>query len=191
MKYCAILAAVFACFVLLSGCGGGGNGAGNGSPAIIPTIVGLNGNFDFTAASQVTSNTAFIGGAVQTSSSGQITGTVHILDQSKCFAVATDVPLTGSINSNGQLTVTTASVGSQVITVSATSDGNTVSAGTYSVTGGCAAGDHGIVTGFKVQAFNGAYTGTVDGATVTALLNQSSTATTDGFFTLSGTASIT
>jgi len=121
----------------------------------------LNGNFALTAVSQMVTNTAFIGGNVQTDSSGQFSGVLHVQESnSNCFAVTTDVSFTGNIRGL-TLTATSASVNGQVIMVNAmiSSDGKSITSGSYSISGGCAGGDHGTITGFQMQAFTGNYVG--------------------------------
>jgi hypothetical protein len=197
VKSFVLLVVVCSAFFLIS-CGGGGSSSTSSSTMSTPSAIpNISGNYDLTATSQVVANTSFIGGALNSDSAGHITGTMHVA-QSSCYSLITDVPVTGTVNAQGQLSVTTASVGSQVVNVTAnvSSDASTISSGTYTITGGCAGGDHGTITGFRMQPFTATYSGnfiSVFGpptVSVSVPLSQSSTADSDGFFHITGTATI-
>lgn len=72
-------------------------------------------------------------------------------------------------------------------------DGKTISDGTFNISGGCAAGIHGTLSGFQVALVNGSYNGTfmAGGSSmgVSAKLSQGATPGTS--FGLSGTATFT
>lgn len=187
MGYTSVLITLLFCLAL-SGCGSGGS-----TPSPTPTVLALNGNYNFTSSSQVINNVSFIGGPLQSKSNGNVTATMHIDDPSSCFALTTIPTFTGTINSQGQLSVTSNNVQSKVISVTATvsPDGKTIANGTYSIAGtACAAGDHGTVTGFLVQpftgTFSGAFTSSGGTASVSANITQSSTANANGLYQLTG-----
>jgi hypothetical protein len=179
--------------LLITGCSPGRlfqTGAG-GSGTITP----FNGNFSFTATSQVTSTVFIIGGSLKSDATGAVTGTMHVAG-STCFNPQTDVvPLTGTITSAGAFTATSSAVTNQVISFTATisADGTTISAGTFTITGGCATGEHGTLTGFEVASLTAAsYTGSfISGSnTITVSsspLTQATTANPQGQFPLTGT----
>jgi hypothetical protein len=184
VRFTSAIAITLACLIL--GCGSGGS-----TPT--PTVLALNGNYNFTASSQVVSNFAFIGGPLQSNPTGSVTATMHIDDPSNCFALTSIPTFTGTINSQGQLSVTSNNVQSKVINVTAavSPDGKTITNGTYNITGtACAAGDHGTVTGFLVQPFTGTFSGTFTSsggtANVSANVTQSSTADASGLYQLTG-----
>lgn len=181
--------------VFCAGCGGANN-----PPTMNNTVTNapqalVNGNFSMTAVSQVVTNTSFLGGNVQTDSAGHFSGVLHIAG-SNCFAVTTDIPFTGTI-SGLTLTATSSTVNGQVITVNVmiSADGKSITSGSYSISGGCAAGDHGSVTGFQMQAFTGGYSGafTIGKGTFSLFvpLTQQSTADLNGEFHFDNTLSET
>jgi hypothetical protein len=136
---------------------------------------------------------SFIGGPLQSNSAGNVTATMHIDDPSSCFALTTIPTFTGTINSQGQLTVTSNNVQSKVISVTATvsPDGKAITNGAYNITGtACAAGDHGTVTGFLVQPFTGTFSGSFSSsggiANVSANVVQSNAADANGLYQLTG-----
>jgi hypothetical protein len=170
---------------LIIGCGG------STPPRPIPA---LNGNFSISATSAGTSGLNTFAGAIQTDSTGRVTGTLHVQGSLLfCFGVPLDLPLTGTIDATGHLNATIAGSNNQAITLNATvsPDGALLSNGDYSGSGaGCAGGDHGTVFGFQVQAFTGTYSGTFSPSastniTLTLDLRQSTTPDSHGMFPLS------
>src|SRR5207237_1659215 len=98
--------------------------------------------------SAVTPGSVEVGGSL-VSNGTQISGVVHILNSS-CFQLAQDVSVSGSITAGSNaVTMTSASIAGQVITVTATAsaDGKTLSNGSYSIAGGCGGGGHGAIDG--------------------------------------------
>jgi hypothetical protein len=87
------------------------------------------------------------------------------------------------------LAITSANIAGQVITANMVSSGKSVS-GSYSISGGCAGGDHGNVTGTWVPSISGTWTGNIlTGSTVvgvTASVTQSSTASVNGTYSVVG-----
>lgn len=155
----------------------------------------MNGNFSFTAASQALSpNMVFIGGPLQTDSMGNVSGTLGVSNSvSNCIALGTTAMFSGSINAQNQLMLTSAPINGQVITLNTmvSADGNFFSSnGTYSVAGGCLAGDHGGLQGQHL--LTGMYSGSVliGGNPINVTLNFNSPGTPDamGAFPLRASA---
>jgi hypothetical protein len=158
------------------------------------SITPFNGNFGFTATSQVTSTVFVFGGALQAAANGSVTGTMHV-SGSGCFNPQTDVvPFTGTISSAGAFTVTSTAVNTQVVNFTATisADGTSITAGTFTITGGCGTAEHGTLTGFEVTSMTASYTGNFTSGTtvisvVSSALTQATTANAQGQFPLTGT----
>ncbi len=179
------------------GCGYGsgsrGRGMYNGGIGAISSYPNLTGNFGFSAQSQVTAGaTTSIGGALNTDGIGRITGTLHV-EGSSCYLITDDVPIMGNVTLQGQLTLSSSMVKGQILTImgSASPDGKSVTNATYTITGGCAAGEHGTVTGIVVQGFSGNYSGTLksnsgSSVSVSGSLMQAGTPDVHGFYMLSG-----
>lgn len=179
-----------ALLVLIVGCGSSSMMSPNTPPPNTPNSVVLAGNFGLSVASQTNPATTYqIGGPLQSNSSGAVTGTVRIETGSSCFDPTLNVAVNGTITSAGQLTLT-AIFQTQTITLNAmvSADGKTISGGTYTIAGGCAAGDHGTFSGFQVPMINGTYVGTFSagGSTVSMSLQLSQSAANN--FALSGKA---
>src|SRR5437660_946232 len=107
--------------LLLASCGAGGNSTppSSPSPTPTPTAANITGNWDITAQSAVTPGSVEVGGSL-VSNGTQISGVVHILNSS-CFQLAQDVSVSGSITAGSNaVTMTSASIAGQVITVTAT-----------------------------------------------------------------------
>jgi hypothetical protein len=153
-------ALIFCCLGVLAivSCGGG-NPTKTAPVAFAP----LNGNFSFKATSQALApNVIFIGGPLQTDANGQISGTLGVSNSvSNCIALGTTAMFTGSEGPQNQVMLTSAPINGQVITLNTTvsSDGNFFSAGSYSVTGGCLAGDQGSMQ--AQHLLTGTYAGSV------------------------------
>jgi hypothetical protein len=132
--------------------------------------------------------------------SSQILGTAHIIaagyvGSDPCYDLSQDIPLTGSIDSQGNIKVTSSSVNGQVLAFTGVlaSDRASVSLGNYTFKGGCADGHSGLLTGIKFKPLVGVYAGTLDpgrnNVAVSANLTQSSGAT--GSFQVNGTVTYT
>jgi hypothetical protein len=175
--------------ISLLSCGGGN------TPAMTQPPVNMTGTFGATARSQTTATNYQIGGIFQTDSSGHVIGHTHI-DGSACFDFLLEVAFSGSINAQGQFTLTSSSFNGQSITLTGTlsSDGQTITGGTFTITGGCANGDHGTITGFALsQGFSGGFLSqfTINGNTMNAVVNLSATSPDpSGFSRISGTVTL-
>jgi hypothetical protein len=150
---------------------------------------GLTGNWEFTTASTaipgVTSEVQ--GSIVQAGSS--VNGVLHVLGSS-CFDPDTNMSVTGSITGNS-VTITSSPVVGQVVSFSGTATGTSLN-GTYSISGGCASGDRGTISGFKVPFLSGNWAGSFtsfSGPSINLNVPLSQWPPfTDGSFGLSGAA---
>lgn len=177
--------------VLLTACGSSGNSGATVTPPPTPTYPALTGNWSLSAMSQVTSLTYIMGGYI-TNTNGAVSGTIHLLN-SGCYAITTDVPITGTVSTSGAFTATSSAVATQVITISGTVTSTALTAGTYSITGGCATGDHGTVTGYAAPPYSNIYSGNFISVpsriTIATMIATTQTGPdVDGFYHVTGTA---
>jgi len=176
---------------LLTGCGGGNSSNSNPSAFSIQA-----GNWNVNASSTFAPGNNFIVGGNLTQSGSSISGVMHI-NNSPCFILASDVPVSGSISGQTVTLSSAASVG-PVVTVSANATSATAMTGTYTVAGTCADGDKGTISANLVPSITGSWHGTftsqvTPGTTInaTANLTQSPTPNADGFFPVTGTVTFT
>jgi hypothetical protein len=176
---------------LIVSCGGGADKA----PASgTPSTIDVTGNWEFTATSTVFSATSStIVGAFR-STGAQLSGTLHI-SGSPCFDFSTNLVVTGTLNGTAA-SLNSSPVNGHTVSVrmTVTTDGSSAS-GTYSVAGGCAAGDTGNITGFRVPPVTGGWGGAFTDSEgrqigVSASLQQGA-AEANGFFPLTGTTQFT
>lgn len=193
-----------ALLTLFTACGGGGynnnggnnNGGGGSTQPPVITYQDVSGNWQIKSSSQVVSNTGAYIGAVLTgsTSSSAITGIAHIY-ASSCFDFTVDIPVTGTIDQSKNITMTSATTAGQVVTVNLTSNSSNTMTGTYTIAGGCAAGDKGTLSAALVPNISGTWTGSVQSNTdnsvsqVSAQLTQAQTANSDGLYPLTGNIS--
>lgn len=127
-----------------------------------PPASGLNiaGNWQFSTTSTAGMPALTIAGSINQSGSS-VSGAVHVSGGS-CFDQQNVTAFTGTLT-NGNVSMTSASVDGQVITFAGSI---TIKAnfpdkltGTYDINGGCANGDQGDVAGYSVNAFNGSWYG--------------------------------
>jgi hypothetical protein len=127
---------------------------------------------------------------------GAVGGAVHI-EGSNCFDRLTTVGLAGSLT-GAELSLTSTPVAGQVMTFtgslgdSAVNGTGSAFTGTYTISGGCANGDKGTVTGIKIQFLAKLMSGTFttsagDTFDVSADEAQSSTPSAEGSFGIQGT----
>ncbi|HEX3351843.1 MAG TPA: hypothetical protein VHS34_03390 [Terriglobales bacterium] len=193
--------------VLLCGCGGGqqsitGNVAGMPGakpPDPKPHALDTPSNWQFSTASTVAGAPALAIAGSLSPDGGGMSGAVHV-DGSNCFDRLATLELTGTLT-NRNLSLTSAPVNGQVITFSGSlSDGavnGSASAftGTYTISGGCANGDQGSVTGIKVPpiptGLSATFTSSGEGSfELTAGENQSSSPSATGSFAIQGTVTV-
>lgn len=206
MKHTASLLWLSA-LVLLCGCGGGSqNVTGNvaGMPVAKPPdpkphALDTPSNWQFSTASTVAGGPALAIAGSLSPAGGGISGAVHV-DGSNCFDRLTTVGLTGTL-ANRNLSLTSTPVTGQVITFSGSLGDGAVNGsastftGTYTISGGCANGDQGSVTGIKVppipNALSGTFTSSGAGSfELTADETQSSTPSAAGSFGIQGTVTV-
>jgi hypothetical protein len=181
---------------ILVGCGssskiGGGIG-GQIPPPPPPTSFSESWHFD------VSSSLLTIDAAL-TLSSNSIAGVAHFQSyaaSSPCPAFFDDLPLSGTIDGQGHVSIKSSAVMGVVLSLNGVlaSDRASLSNGSYQFTGGCVNGTTGPLTGVKVKPLTGLYAGTMQwsGNTVnmSAQLTQASQSDRDGFFGLSGTVTL-
>jgi hypothetical protein len=175
---------VVAILMLLVGCGGGGNSSSNPPPP----AANLTGNWQAAGTSSVTSGqqTVVFGNLMQTGD--QVSGMLTL--SSSCFGYVQAVNFTGILQGMN-LTLTSNAVNSQVLTITATTDakGSNIS-GTYSVQGGCAAGDQGNFAGNKIPALDGNWTAQFAGASgLSFSLAQTTPDPKTGYYAIAGSSS--
>jgi hypothetical protein len=183
-KFALLLPIASILTVALAGCGGTSN------------LALTQGNWAFIASStapgKAVSSPTFVVGGNLTQSGANLTGSMYV-SQSGCI-VPQFVGFTGSVKGKN-VTLTSASFGGQVITVTASGTKDSLT-GTYTVTGECA--DSGSVTSGPVPSISGTWTGTIPpvtlglaATTVSVALTEAATASEDGTFALSGTLTYT
>lgn len=155
----------------------------------------MNGSFGMAAVS-TGPDTFLIGGPIQSNAGGTVSGTVRVdSSTSTCFDFFTPLTLSGTVSSTGQLSLTSSVYNLQTINIMGTlsADGKTISGGTFNITGGCAAGIHGTLSGFQVALINGSYNGTfmAGGSSMGVSVKLSQGATPDTAFGLSGSVNFT
>lgn len=147
-----------------------------------------------TGGGAITNTTFYVGGNIMQSGK-TVTGTMYVVGAS-CFDSSSGVAFTGTI-SGKTLTLTSPSVGGQVVTVTATGT-NSALTGTYSVAGGCDNGDSGTITANPVPSITGNWSGPIVGdsngdpsASLALAFTQAATASSDGTFAITGTLTYT
>ncbi len=164
-------------------------GGGGGSTASFTA-----GNWSFTTNGGI--NGAIALGGYLTSSGTTVSGNLFVVGSTGSgFTLqksSTSMPVTGTLTS-GTLTLSgTISSSTFAMTFTNVSSGATSVAGTYTVTGGTDTGDSGTVSG--VISPSGAYTGTwagtdtTTGGTMSVAMTESTSANTNGSFTLNPTS---
>ena len=95
-------------------------------------------------------------------------GTAYIIgaaypNAGPCYNIDDPIPLSGTIDAQGKLSVTSAAVRGQVLSFTGVlaPDHSSVSLGNYAFTGGCADGFSGSLTGVKFKSIAGVYVGTL------------------------------
>jgi hypothetical protein len=203
MKHLSSISLLLTALVLLSACGQAVRPSGPTSgppPPSDPSAQGVNaaGNWQFRMTSTVSGmpSTAIAGSITQSGAS--VSGAVHV-DGSNCFDRLTTIALTGTLTGS-DVSVTSASVNGQVanftgtISDDALNGANSAFTGTYTISGGCANGDHGSVTGIRIPFIGNNVSGTFtssNGGTydVSGDQAQDGTPSKEGSFGITGTVS--
>jgi len=154
---------VFLCALplLMAGCGGS---AGSGGSA--PVYPDLTGNWNINIISNLSGivDRNFVVGGYISNTEGSVSGILHVTG-SNCYTAATDIPITGAITTKSVLSISSAPVAGQILTVTGiavvTPSGNGAIGGTYTIAGGCAGGDNGMVIGILQPPFTNTYTGSM------------------------------
>jgi hypothetical protein len=114
-----------------------------------------------------------------------------------CYNIVDPIPLSGTIDAQGNISVKSAAVRGQVLSFTGVlaADRSSLSLGTYEFKGGCADGHSGLLTGVKFKPIGGIYNGTLTepGASVavSADLTQSINSDGGGFLEVKGTVNYT
>jgi hypothetical protein len=195
---CHLLA--LATTVLLSGCAGV---PGPGPTSIVtqpappatqnpqpPTPPDIVGNWQLTAASTVAGRPplTFAGGLGEVGTTAS--GALHV-DGSSCFDRLSTMGLTGTVTT-GATSLTSTTLNGQVVTFTGTfSDAGFT--GTYSVSGGCDAGDQGTLSGIRItlsdaDAWSGTFTSAQQKFNASGSFAQANSPSSDGSLGITGTA---
>lgn len=174
--------------LVLTSCGGV-TGASKSDPNSLTP-----GNWSLTATSSDPSVGEFQIGGNLAPNAGTLSPTMYI-SNSLCFDVTQPVSFTGTVQDQ-QVTLTSATVSGQVLTVVATETSSTALNGTYTIAGGCGSEDHGTVAANLVPSISGTWKGTVSGSGgsnvgLSIALTQASTASANGTYALTGNITYT
>ena len=156
------------------------------------------GNWSMTAnqtGSGATPNSTFYVGGNLTQSGANLAGTMSIVN-SPCYSSSQTVTFTGTVKGDN-VTLTSDSVGGEVITLTATGTSGSSLSGNYAITGGNSCdGDTGTLAATPVPAISGTWSGPIyssggvsqggPNAALALTLTQSTTASSDGTFALTG-----
>jgi hypothetical protein len=184
---------------LVFGCAksNGGGSSSSGGTGTTPTYPDSTGNWvvQATATSGTLPFTQLSGyiNEQQTGSAHPTTGAFQVASTG-CFAGVENIPMQGVIQGL-RLHLVSFGLDQQVIDLTATKDTTSTSfTGGYAITGGCADGTAGTLTGTRYSALTGTYSGagaSTPQPVVTLKLTQFSTGTGNGQFLISGTAVVT
>ena len=175
----SLLAGVFA--LVLTGCGASSN------------LNLTQGNWSMTATPSG-GGTFYIGGNL-TQSGTNLVGTMYVISFPNCYSPSQTVAFTGTVKGKN-VTLTSASVGGQVISIIATGTTGSLT-GTYSIAGGTTCnGDSGAIAGNPVPSVSGTWSGPITGSggpnvTLAIAFTQAATASADGTFALTGNVTFT
>ncbi|HLK07143.1 MAG TPA: hypothetical protein VKV30_04365 [Candidatus Angelobacter sp.] len=191
-----LVARFLACLLIsaMLGCGSGSvtktNPSGN-----TPTI---NGSYSFIALSRNAGTNIFtLGGPIQTDAGGHVTanfGVTSVAPTNTCFPAGSAGSFTGTLSPQGQLALTGVAINGQTISLTATvsTDGNNFLGGntSYTIAGGCLAGDSGtlFISRLLTGQFTGSFLTTGGLVGVTVNFGQPGLPNADTSFPLTGTA---
>jgi hypothetical protein len=174
----SLLAGVFA--LILTGCGASSN------------LALTQGNWSMTATTSG-APTFYIGGNL-TQSGTNLAGTMYVAG-SLCYSPSQTVAFTGTVKGS-KVTLTSASVGGEVISVTASGTAGSLT-GTYSIAGGTTCnGQTGTIVANPVPSISGTWSGPITGSggsnvTLAIAFTQATTASADGTFALTGNVTFT
>jgi hypothetical protein len=160
-----------------------------------PTV---NGSYSFIALSKNAGTNIFtLGGPIQTDASGHVTanfGVTSVAPTNTCFPAGSAGSFSGTLSPQGQLSLTSVAINGQTISITATvsTDGNNFFKGTdsYTITGGCLAGDSGtlFISRLLTGPFTGSFLTTGGLVGVTVNFGQPGLPAADTSLPLTGTA---
>lgn len=175
-----------------------GCGTGTTPASSTPSYINVTGNWTVGIATEAVPVPVVgsISGSL-TSSGSSVTGVLRAypLTFPNCVAETTDLPASGTLDTQGNLTLTfpiAGGTGSLSGNFTETTD-RPILSGTYQVTGGLCAQSAIAVSFYQLLNLTGTFSGTVNtgtgmpNSTVTAVLVQSATPDSDGIYSLSGT----
>lgn len=179
-------------YSISGGCGDGDKGTLDGrGPDSVANVPGGNitsGNWSIATTSTISGVTSSIGGNLVQSGSA-VSGIMHV-NGSNCFDLLADDIVFSGTYSGDTLSLTSASMNNQIVTVRATGSGNTLN-GTYSIAGGCGGGDKGTIAATHAPSITGTWKSTLNQGSaivaITANLTEASTSDAHGRFPLTGT----
>ena len=158
----------------------------------------LNGSYSFIALSRNAGTNIFtFGGPIQTDASGHVTanfGVTSVAPTNTCFPAGSAGSFTGTLSPQGQLALTSVAINGQTISMTATvsTDGNNFLGGniSYTIAGGCLAGDSGslFVSRLLTGPFTGSFLTTSGLVGVTVNFGQPGLPNADTSFPLTGSA---
>lgn len=187
----------------LIGCGAGNQMPANSGTAPSPTAFSIPADSWQFLLTPTSSKFAFATdiNAVVSLTPDRFVGTAYIvaaphLNADPCYTLDDPIPLSGTIDAQGNLSVTSAAVRGQVLSFTGVlaPDRSSVSLGNYAFTGGCAAGYSGLLTGVKFKPIAGAYVGTLTAANSSIAVSSNLTQVSGdptGYLTVTGTVSYT
>jgi hypothetical protein len=114
-----------------------------------------------------------------------------------CYNLTDPIPLSGTIDPQGNVAVTSAAVRGQVLSFTGllAPDRSSISLGNYAFKGGCGDGQSGLLTGVKFKPIGGVYSGSLTGPgasiAVSADLTQISIYDAPNFLGVEGTVTYT
>lgn len=152
----------FLSYLLVSAILGCGSTTMTNIPGNVPV---LNGSYSFIALSRNAGTNIFtFGGPIQTDANGHVTanfGVTSVAPTNTCFPAGSAGSFTGTLSPQGQLALSSVVINGQTISMTATvsTDGNNFLGGntSYTITGGCLAGDSGSL--FISRLLTGPFTG--------------------------------
>jgi hypothetical protein len=184
----------------LSGCSGnsGGKPSGGGTPPNPADYIYLTGNWQIettptTAPTPFTALAGFINEQGQNPGVDDIATAALQATPSSCYVNAVTIPMQGSVEGK-DLHLLSFSVNGQFLNITATKDATaTHLTGAYSISGGCADGAAGTITGTQYASMTGTYSGSISGNSAQTLqlkLSQFTQGTGDGVFLVTGSATV-
>lgn len=194
------VAGIWVC--VLAGCGGDVTVLGTPPPSTLGS-----GNWEISGFYEQSSYFApYSFGGSLVNAGGQIAGVFHA--DTSCFGSgATDIPYTGSGSGNGKVSLTSAAVSGQVVSVTGTlaADGQSMTNASFTVAGGCTGeivsvtapngpGAEIATTAVRVPELTGVWrevsNDTLAGPSLSEQLSQSGTPDAHGDYALSGTVAV-